>query len=153
MKKTASSIDPDSVFTDSDDDIDIDAALASCAAPEGDDLPVTVSSIERNRFTRGRNGINGFCVIPLWVVRELAQVRAYHASLLVTVLLQRMRVRGTTTESITATIWNKVGSPSKWERQTVLEHLRRVPGNLKLEERHEGYTRYQVTLGEMWDHQ
>jgi hypothetical protein len=147
MKKTTPNIDPDDIFADEDDDLD--EALASCAAPEGG--PSTAKGRGGNRWTRARNGVSGFVTAPVWVLTELGRARAYHAAVLVMILLQRMRMRGTTTEPVTASVWNKAGSPSKWERQTILEHLRRVPGILKLEERHKGYTRYQVTLGEMWN--
>ena len=105
-----------------------------------------------NRFTRSRNGVNGYSIFPLWVVREFARVRASkNVVLLAIVLLQRMKVRNTSTVLLTAAIWAEIGSPSKMARQTALQHLRRVPGVLKLEERHKGYTRYQVSLGEMWN--
>ena len=62
-----------------------------------------------------------------------------------------MRVRRTTTVLITSAIWAELGSPPEYERRTILKHLRRVPGVLKLGKRHKGYTRYQVVLGDMWE--
>jgi hypothetical protein len=94
--------------------------------------------------------VNGFSVVPLWVTKEIAQARAYHAGPLVNVILQRMRVRRTTTVLITSAVWAEAASPSKYERETILNHLRLVPSVLKLEKRHKGYTRYQAVLGDMW---
>jgi hypothetical protein len=81
---------------------------------------------------------------------EVARARAYHAGPLVNVILQRMRVRRTTTVLITSTIWAEIASPGKYERETILKHRRRVPTVLKLEKRRRGYTRYQAVLGDMW---
>jgi hypothetical protein len=133
-------------------DPDLDALLASCEAPEDEgDLSPTGHSVNRDIFTQSKNGINGFAVIPLWVVKEMTDARAHHAVALAIVLLQRMRARKTDTLPLTATIWGTIGAPSERERQTILQHLRRVPGVLRLEERHKRLTRYQVTLGDMWN--
>jgi hypothetical protein len=51
---------------------------------------------------------------------------------------------------LTSAIWAEIGSPSERERRTTLKHLRCIPGVLRLEERRQGYTRYQVTKGDMW---
>jgi hypothetical protein len=131
---------------------DLDADLASAVAPEyDDDLSAIGSSVNQDIFTLGRNGVNGFGVVPLWTVKEMTDARAHHAIALAIVLLQRMRVRKTDTVPITAAIWARIESPSERERQTILRHLRRVPGVLRLGERHKRLTRYQVTLGEMWN--
>jgi hypothetical protein len=106
--------------------------------------------VDRNLFTRRRNGVNGFGVIPIWALKEMVRTRAYHAIALAIVLFQHMRMRKTKTVPITGAVWAKIGSPSEYERKTILKHLRRVPGVLRLEERHKGYTRYQVTLGNLW---
>ena len=53
---------------------------------------------------------------------EIAR-RAYHAVPLVNVVLQRMRVRRTTTVLITSAIWAELGSPPEYERRTILKHL------------------------------
>jgi hypothetical protein len=124
--------------------------MASALAPEDEDDARLVDPVSSIEFTRSRNGVNGFSVVPLWVTREIAQARAYHAAPLVNVILQRMRVRRTPTVPITSAVWTEVASPSKYERETILQHLRRVPGVLKLEQRHRGYTRYQATKGDMW---
>jgi hypothetical protein len=128
------------------DDEEID--LSSAIAPED---PVEKLSVNRNRFAKARHGVNGFAIFPLWAAREIANARAHYAFALTIVLLQRMRVRRADTAPITAAIWSEIGSPSKDERQTILRHLRRIPGVLKLEKRHEGYTRYRVTLGDLWE--
>ena len=130
-------------------DADLEADLASAVAP--DDNQLAISAVNRNLFTRSRNGVNGFGLIPFWALREITRVRAHHALALFVVILQRMRVRKTTTIPITAAIWAEIGSPGERERQTILQHFRRVPSVLKLEERHQRYTRYQATLGDMWD--
>jgi hypothetical protein len=131
-------------------DPDLDAQLASTLAPEDEDDVQLVGSLPTTEFTRSRNGVNGFSVVPLWVTKEIAQARAYHAGPLVNVILQRMRVRRTTTVLITSAVWAEAASPSKYERETILNHLRLVPSVLKLEKRHKGYTRYQAVLGDMW---
>jgi hypothetical protein len=125
--------------------------MASALAPVDEDDIQPVGSLPSTKFTRSRNGVNGFSVVPLWVTKEIAQARAYHAVPLVNVVLQRMRVRRTTTVLITSAIWAELGSPPEYERRTILKHLRRVPGVLKLGKRHKGYTRYQVVLGDMWE--
>jgi hypothetical protein len=134
-----------------DSDLD-DDDLASAVAPEyDDDWAPGGHSVNPDLFTRGRNGVNGFSVVPSWVTVEMARVRAHHAAFLVTVILQLMRVRRTDIVPITLAVWERAGSPGERERGTILQHLRRVPGVLKLEERHKRLTRYQVTLGDMWD--
>jgi hypothetical protein len=135
-------------------DSDLDADLASAVAPEyNDDFAPAGSSVNRDMFTQSRNGVSGFSVVPLWVLKEMTRARAHHAIALVGVLLHRMRMQGTDTVPITAAIWAKIGMTGKWERQIALQHLRLVPGVLRLEERHKRLTRYQVTLGEMWGDQ
>jgi hypothetical protein len=124
----------------SDDDPLADVALA----PDDDQL--AASSVASNLFTCNKNGIKGFGVMPSWVVMELARVRAHNAVLLACVILKRMRMRRVTTIALTSAVWAEIDSPGERERQTVLQHLRRVPGVLKLEKRHKRYTRYQVTL-------
>jgi hypothetical protein len=131
-------------ISDEDDAFLTDVALAP------DDGQLVASSVARNLFTCGKNGINGFSVIPSWVVMELARARAHNAALLVCAIFKRMRMRRTTTIPLTSTVWAEIDSPGERERQTILRHLRRVPGVLKLEKRHQRYTRYQVTLGDMW---
>jgi hypothetical protein len=131
-------------------DPDLDAQMASALAPEDEDEARPVASFQPNEFTRGRDGVNGFSIVPLWAVREMARTRAHRAALLVVVILQRMRVRRETTVALTSAIWAELGSPPEYERRTILQHLRRVPGVLKLEKRHHGYTRYQATKGDMW---
>ena len=126
---------------------DEDADLTSAAAPDDDQI---AASLSPKQFTLNRNGVNGFSVVPLWVVREIAQARAHHAALLAVVVLQRMRVRKTRTVPITSAIWAEIASPSEYERRTILKHLRHIPGVLRLEERHQGYTRYQAVLGDKW---
>jgi hypothetical protein len=134
-------------------EFDLDDDLASAIAPEDVDEThaVAASSTNPEIFTQGRNGVNGFGVIPLWALEEIVRARAHHALPLALVVFRHMRIRRTRTLVITAAIWAKVGSPGKWGRQIALQHLRRVPGVLKLEERHKRLTRYQVTLGDMWD--
>jgi hypothetical protein len=124
-----------------------DMDLASAIAPDGD-MPAI--SIGASQFTRGRQGVNGFCIPPLWVVKDIATARAHHAVLLVAVVLQRMRVRKTTTVPITSAVWAEIASPARYERETILKHLRLIPSVLKLEERPRGYTRYQAVLGDGW---
>jgi hypothetical protein len=131
-------------ISDEDDASLVDVALA----PEDDQL--VASSVAHSLFTCGKNGINGFSVIPSWVVTELARARAHNAALLVCAILKRMRMRRATTIPLTSTVWAEIDAPSECERQTILRHLRRVPGVLKLERRHQRYTRYQVTLGDGW---
>jgi hypothetical protein len=149
MRKTAFDlgIEANLVGAIAPDDEEVD--LSSAIAP--DTYQLAVSSADRNQFTRGRNGVNGFAIIPIWALREITCARAHHATALTIILLQRMRVRKTNTIPITAAIWTEIGSPGKRERQTILQHLRRVPGVVKLEERRQGYTRYQATLGDMWN--
>ena len=131
----------------------LDDDLASAIAPEyDDDFPAAGHSINQDLFVRSRNGVNGFGIVPLWAIREVTRVKAHYATALMVVILQRMRVRKVDTVPVTDAIWQEIGGLTKCERQTVLEHLRHVPGVLKLEERHKRLTRYQVTLGEMWDH-
>jgi hypothetical protein len=124
-----------------------DVDLASALAPDDDEITV---SPNRKQFTLSRGGVNGFSVVPLWAVKEMARARAHHAGFLVSVILQRMRVRKTTVVPVTSAIWAEVASPSKYERETILNHLRLIPGVLRLEKRHRGYTRYQAALGDMW---
>jgi hypothetical protein len=124
-----------------------DMDFASAIAPEDDQLPDLVNA---KLFTRGRGGVNGYSIIPLWVTREIAQVRAHHAALLVAVILRRMQMRRTSIVPITSAIWAELASPNRRERETILKHLRLISGVLKLEERHRGYTRYQATKGDMW---
>ena len=128
------------------DDEDADD-LASATAPDDDRI---AASLNRKQFTLSRDGVNGFSVVPLWVTREIARARAYHAAPFINAILQRMRVRKTTTVPITSAIWAEVASPGKYERETILKHLRRVPGVLRLEERHQRFTRYQAVLGDKW---
>jgi hypothetical protein len=132
-----------SVIVPDDEDMD----LTSAAAPE---YYPSVVPVNRKLFTRGAGGVNGFCIIPFWVVGEIAQARAYHAAPLVFAILRRMRMRKTTVEPITSTLWAQIAAPSRYERETILDHLRRIPGVLKLEDRHQGYTRYQAVLGDKW---
>jgi hypothetical protein len=124
-----------------------DVDLASALAPDDDPLAAPFGP---KQFTRGRNRVEGFCVAPLWVVSEIAKARAYHAAPLVLVILQRMRMRRMTVVPITSAIWERVASPREYERRTILDHLRLIPGVLKLEERRRGYTRYQALLGDKW---
>jgi hypothetical protein len=132
-------------------DSDLIAALESASAPEyDDDLSPGGHSVDRNIFTQSQYGVEGFSVIPLWVVREMVRARAHHAFALVLALLQRMRVKRIRTVLITSEVWDRAGQSGKWERQIALQHLRRIPGVIKLEERHKRQTRYQATLGEMW---
>ena len=132
-------------------DSDLDDDLASAIAPEDDDeRPSSGSLVKRNVFTQSRNGVKGFGVVPFWVLKEMTRARAHHAIALVAVILQRMRLRETDTVIITDAVWEDVGQPGKWGRQMALQHLRRVPGVLRLEERHKRLTRYQATLGDMW---
>ena len=141
-------------------DPDLDAQLASAIAPDDEDVDLAsatapdddqiAASLSRKQFTLSRDGVNGFSVVPLWVTREIAQARAYHAAPLVNVILQRMRVRKTTTVPITSAIWAEIASPGKYERETILKHLRLISGVLRLERRHQGYTRYEAVLGDKW---
>ena len=145
--------------------------LATANVPE-DELggldATNVNSVFRDRFTEGRNGVEGFSVIPLWVGGEIARAHAYQAAVLISAILRRIRLREflalryrrislqeAHTLPITDAVWDDAGLPAdpsnKWARQAALQHLRRVPGVLKLEERHKRLTRYQVTLGDMWD--
>jgi hypothetical protein len=134
-------------------DVELDAQFESALAPEdGDDAQSAVSFLP-NEFTRSRDGVNGFSIVPLWVTKEIARARAHNAAVLVNVILQRMRVRRTTAVPITSAIWAEIASPSRYERETILKHLRLIPGVLKLEERRQGYTRYQATKGGMWEAQ
>jgi hypothetical protein len=129
----------------------LDDDLASAVAPGDDDDDdssdpfADIPPIDWDLFTRG-----GFGIIPLWVVKEIARARAYHASGLIIVILRRLRKKTITAVPITAAIWSQAGSPGKWERQHILQHLRKVPGVLKLEECRGGLARYQATFGEMW---
>ena len=100
---------------------------------------------------RSRDGADGFCILPFWVVKDIAQARAHHAALLAAVILQRMRMKGMTTVPITSAIWAGIASPSRYERGTILKHLRLIPGVLRLEKRHQGYTRYQAVLSDKWN--
>ena len=54
------------------------------------------------------------------------------------------------TVALTSAIWAEIGPPSERERRTILKHLRLIPRVLKLEQRRQGYTRYQATKGDMW---
>jgi hypothetical protein len=141
-------------------DPDLDAQLASAIAPDNEDVDLAsatapdddqiAASLNRKQSMFSRDGVNGFSVVPLWVVREMAQARAHHAAFLVIVILQRMRVRKTTMVPITSAIWAEIASPGERERETILKHLRRIPGVLRLEKRHQGYTRYEAVLGDKW---
>jgi hypothetical protein len=130
---------------------ELDAQFESALAPEDEDGVKSAASFQPNEFTRSRDGVNGFSIVPLWATREMARARAHHAGFLVSVILQRMRVRREVTVALTSAIWAELGSPSERERRTILKHLRRVPGVLRLEKRHQGYTRYQATKGDMWE--
>lgn len=130
---------------------ELDAQFESALAPKDEDDVRSASSFLPNEFTRSRDGVNGFSIVPLWATREMARARAHHAALLVNVILQRMRVRRAVTVALTSAIWAEIGSPSERERRTILKHLRCIPGVLKLEERRQGYTRYQATKGDMWE--
>jgi hypothetical protein len=135
VKKSASNV--------SDEDLD------SCKVSE-DDLPVG-HSVSRKIFEQAKSGVRGYGLIPLWATQELSDALAFHAFPLVAVVLQRMRVRGVDTVLLTETVWEATHHSNKWARQITLQHLRRVPGVLKLEERHKRLTRYQITLGDMWE--
>jgi hypothetical protein len=128
-----------------------DEDLESANAPEyeGGHQPVG-NSVDPNIFTQKKMGTNGYAIVPLWVLKEIARTRAYHAGPLIGVLLQRMRVRKVDTMPITCGIWAEIGSPNERERWTILQQLRRIPDVLRLEERREGFTHYQVVLSETW---
>jgi hypothetical protein len=136
--------------------MDIDKQLESANAPEDDekdDVPDALP-INRNIFTHDQNGIKGFSVIPLWVVYEMAHVQAHHAIPLVAAILWRMRTKGINAVLITSMIWKKTSLDDcindKSARQVALQHLRRVPGIIRLEDHHTREARYQATLGETW---
>jgi hypothetical protein len=116
------------------------------------DDPPTENLINPNEFTRSRNDAEGFFVMPRWVLKEIVRARAHHHTIpLVLAILRHARLRRTKTVPITSTIWAEAGSPGERERKTILRHLRDIPGVLRLENRHQGYTRYQATLGDMWE--
>ena len=130
---------------------ELDAQFESALAPDDGDNGQSAASFQPNEFTRSRDGVNGFSIVPLWATREMARARAHHAGFLVNVILQRMRVRREVTVALTSAIWAELGSPSERERRTILKHLRRIPGVVRLEERRQGYTRYRATEGDMWE--
>jgi hypothetical protein len=135
-------------------DADLLAALASAEAPgeEPKDFG-PVRRVDRSLFTPKMKA-GGYCVIPVWVMKELVKVRAHHAIALVAIILQRIRTKGIDPAPITASMWNAIGlsgTSNKWGRQIALQQLRRVPGILRLEERHARTTRYQAALGDLWD--
>ena len=100
-----------------------DTDLANAIVPEDDQLPDLVNA---KLFTRGRGGVNGYSIVPLWVTREMARARAHHAGLLVNVILRRMQMRKTSIVPITSAIWAELASPTGRERETILKHLRRA---------------------------
>ncbi len=130
---------------------ELDALFESALAPEDEDTVKSTAPFQPNEFTRSRDGVNGFSIVPLWATREMARARAHHAGFLVNVILQRMRVRREVSVALTSAIWAELGSPSERERRTILKHLRRIPGVVRLEERRQGYTRYRATKGDMWE--
>jgi hypothetical protein len=91
-----------------------------------------------------------FGVCPIWVNREVVRAQAYRALPLIIAAYRLMRLKRTTTITLTQAVWADVGPLTARARHAVLENLKKVPGIMRLEAKRRAIWPYRLTLGELW---
>jgi hypothetical protein len=91
-------------------------------------------------FLRGVSSLNAY----------ILQKRAAEAFPLLLALQQQFDASRKTQVPITHDVWKTAGDPSKNKRETMMEHLRRLPGLVTLHEDRCARFRYRVEKGTLW---